>query len=541
MQGSIGKNLLLAVLIILGVLSSPVSADEHWQLANDGKSGLYVKSIDEVLRLSDDDIDLATAALIISEGWSDVVPGRRYLATLDEMAQEINERLQRLRLRPSYKAIPVINKYLFEELGFAPISQADDPNDLFLHSVLDKRRGYCLSLSVLYLAIGERLGMPLYGVVVPGHFFVRFQSGQTHLNIETTSKGAFVLDEHYIKKFKVPEGDGDSVYMKNLTKIQTLGCLFNNLGNIYYDMGNLQKALSTLEKAVQINPALSESRASLGNVYMKMGRLDEAIAQYQTALRIHPKDPNTHNNLGNAYLEKDWLNYAVPEYRQSLQLDPNFIAAHKNLAIAYCKQKRYAEASSQLKQAMELAPRDPGLFRQLGEVYYQAGNYEEAIAQFREALAVKPDFAEASYELGTCYNKLNMVAEEIEAYRKALAIKPDMSPALISLGNAYFGQKDYDAAIEQYNKALKIKPNDSSIHYNIGAAYSNKGNFEQAVAAYSKAVDIDDKMGDAHYGLAYGFYMLKKYDLAWKHINIAVGLGVKVSKEQLEAIRKNIQ
>jgi len=47
-------------------------------------------------------------------------------------------------------------------------------------------------------------------------------------------------------------------------------------------------------------------------------------------------------------------------------------------------------------------------------------------------------------------------------------------------------------------------------------------------------------MGDAHYGLAFCFYYLKKYDLAWKHVQIAQELGVKVSKEQVDAIKRKL-
>ncbi|GAI62422.1 unnamed protein product, partial [marine sediment metagenome] len=61
--------------------------------------------------------------------------------------------------------------------------------------------------------------------------------GRVRFNIETTSKGGNAPDEHYINKFKVPEGD-DSIYMVNLNKMQTLGCFFNNLGNTYNDIGN---------------------------------------------------------------------------------------------------------------------------------------------------------------------------------------------------------------------------------------------------------------------------------------------------------------
>ncbi|MHC4704736.1 MAG: transglutaminase family protein, partial [Planctomycetota bacterium] len=287
-------------------------------LANENKSGLYVRSIEQVLRLSDDEVDLATAALIVSEHWSDMVYGRRYLARLDEIALEIRDRLRRRRLQMNSRAIPVINDYLFSELRFKSIAEANDPNSLFLHTVMDQQRGYCLSLSVLYLAIGERLGLPLYGVVVPGHFFVRYDDGRMRFNIETTSKGGTASDDHYINKFNVPPGDDGSVYMKSLSKIQTLGCFFNNLGNSYSDVGDMDAALRAFEQAAEINPKLSESRANLGNIYLKKGLIREAVDQYLTALQINPNDAKTHNNLGNAYTQGNSLDLAVSEYKRAI-------------------------------------------------------------------------------------------------------------------------------------------------------------------------------------------------------------------------------
>ncbi len=79
------------------------------------------------------------------------------------------------------------------------------------------------------------------------------------------------------------------------------------------------------------------------------------------------------------------------------------------------------------------------------------------------------------------------------------------------------------------------------VHYNLGAAYSNNENYEQAVAEYLRAVEIDPEIGDAHYGLAFGFYQLKKYNLAWKHIQIAEKLGVEISKDQLNAIKRKLR
>lgn len=532
---------LLTLTICFLVFRPLVSLGRDAPLANEDKSGLYARSIEQVLRLSEDEVDLATAALIISEQWSDMVEGRRYLSELDNMVLEIRDKLSQQKLKTDFRAIPVINKYLFDERLFQPISEANDPNDLFLHSVLDKKRGYCLSLSVLYLSLAERLGLPLYGVVVPGHFFVRYDDGRTRFNIETTGKGGTATDENYINKFKVPQSNNSSIYMKNLNKIQTLGCLFNNLGNVYFDIGNYELALLALSRAVEINPTLSESRANLGNVYLKKGRIGDAIYQYQTALEINPNDSKTHNNLGNAYTERGWLNYALLQYTRSLELDPNFIDAHKNLAIVYCKQERYGQAITQLKRAIAIQPNNADCYCQLGDVYGQMDNFEAAISEYKKSLAIKPNLAEAYYGLAVCYNKLGMVDDEIAAYKKVLATKPDMLAALVNLGNAYFGQKDYPVAIEQYKKAALIKPDEASIHYNIGAAYSNSQNYEQAVAAYLKAVEIDPQMADAHFGLAVGFYQLEKYDQAWKHIKIAQQLGAKVTEDQLNAFKSKLR
>jgi len=538
-RNSRGTRPFLVVVTVL-ILWPQVSSGRYEPLANDGKTGLYVRSIEQVLRLREDEVDLATGALIVSEHWSDLVHGRRYLSTLDDMALEIRERLEREGLRANFRAIPVINKYLFDELGFKSISEASDPNDLFLHSVLDKKRGYCLSLSILYLSLGERLGLPLYGVVVPGHFFVRYDDGRVRFNIETTGKGGPISDENYMNKFKVPEDD-KNIYMISLNKIQTLGCLFNNLGNVYSDTSNLDSAMLALEQAVQVNPTLFESRANLGNVYLKKGRVEDAIYEYRAALEINPNDPKIHNKLANAYTQGGWLDYAVSQYAQALQLDPNFTDAYRNLAIAYCKQEKFEQAAVQLKRALILEPKNADLYRQLGEVYVQMENYEEAVHQYKKGLAIKRDLAEAHLGMGICYNKLGSVDDEIEAYKKALSIKPNMLAALVSLGGAYFGQENYDAAIEQYKRAVRVKPDDAWIRYYLGAAYANKADYDKATAEYLKAVEIDPEMADAHHGLAFGFYNLKKYDLAWKHIKIAEELGADVPKEQLDAIESRLQ
>lgn len=533
------KSIVTALCVV--ALGGAVAVGAYSALANANCLGLRAKSVEDVLRLRPEEVDLATAALIISERWSETVYGLRCLSELDAMAAELQDRLSSGRIKVNYHAIPVINDYLFGELGFEAVSEADDPNDLFLHTVLAKRKGYCLSLSVLYLAIGERLGLPVHGVVVPGHFFVRYDDGRIRFNIETVAKGTSPTDAHYANKYKVPAGDRYSIYMKNLDKIQTLGCFFNNLGIVYSDVGNNDFALETLLLAVEINPVLSESRSSLGNAYLRKGQVTEAIDQYEKALEINPNDAKTHNNLGNAYTERGWLNYAVSQYLAAIALDPKLPDAHKNLARAYSSQKRYAQAISQLKHLLSITPDDADCYGQIGFVYQQMDKCTEAVAYYSKAVAMNSDLITASCGLAACYNKLGRVDEEIRTYESILVRYPDMLLALVNLGNAYFQREDYDQALQYYLRAAEVQPNDASVLYNIGAAYFNKRMYQEANTAYEEALAIDPKLADAHYGLAVGLYNLGQFEKAWKHINIAKELGVKVTDQQIEAIKSRLK
>lgn len=524
------------------------------ELANQNKSGLYVNSIERMMRLEDDQIDLATAALLLSRQAGAEINYKRYRRQIDEMACAVLDALAEQKIQPGYlgdsktpdatfgvAAVKLINRHLFEQAGFKAVKTADDPKDLFLHYVLDRKRGYCLSLSIVYLSIGERLGLPLYGVVVPGHFFVKYDDGQTRFNIETTSQGNSAPDEHYLKKFDVPANYDDGIYMKNLTKKQTLSCFFNNLGNIYQSLDDIDSALILLERAAKITPELAMVHTNLGNIYLKKGWTQEAIDQYRAALRIHPDEAKTHNNLGNAYLEQGWLDEAISEYETSLKLDPNFADAYRNLARAYCKQELFEQAVAALKSALLLEPKDSGAHSRLGNVYRRMGNYGKAIINYNKALLLKPDSVEAYLGLGLTYNEMGDVDKEIKAYKQLLAIGGSSQytlAALQNLGNAYVEKQMYATAIKQYQKAISIDPANALVRYNLGVAYVKQEDYNSAVAAYSAAVNLEPKLAEAHNGLAGCYYVLKEYDLAWKHLNTARRLGFDVAEDLYEVLSK---
>ncbi len=531
------QKTVVAILIVSSSLC-PAVLGQSDRLANADKDGLRATSLDQVLRLSDDEIDLGTAALIASEYWSNVVAGRRYLEQLDAMALEVRSRLLKGRIPFTQQAIPVLNDYLFRELGFTTIPNAKDPNDLFLHTVLDRRRGYCLSLSILYLSLAERIGLRVYGVVVPGHFFVRYDGGsRVRFNIETTDNGSSPPDEHYITKFRMPRNYPDTIYLRNLTKRQTLGCFFNNLGSVYADVGNLNMALQALERAVLINPTLPESRTNLAGVYMRLGRVQDALVQYKMAVQQNPNDPLIHLNLGGAYASLNRNLEAITSYQEALTLDPNLSAAYRNMALVYTRQGRYMEALNQLEKAVRLDPDNPQVHGQLGDVYLRTHEARRAIIELNKAISLKRDYLEAYIELGQSYEELGQTSEAIEAYKKAAAVRPNSVDVLQALGNVYFKQKNYDVAAQYFSQAVNAKPDDPWTYFNLAASLSNKNDFAGSVTAYGQALKLDPSIGQAHVGMAYGSYMLKQYNVAWEHIAAARKLGVQVQDDLVKAVQ----
>ncbi len=543
------------------MLLTAASAQGAEVLANDGNMGLYARSIDRVLRLADEEIDLATAALLLSRQAGAKINVQRYRGQIDDMAYTILKRLKDKRhrgpLAGSAKGRAVvnqINKYLFEEMDFKAVNNADESQDLFLHSVLKRKKGYCLSLSILYLSIGERLGLPLYGVVAPGHFFVRYDDGKERFNIETTGGGGSPDDDYYFEKFKIPDNPR-SIYMKNLSKRESLGCFFNNLGNFYQEAGNTDVAMAQLETAAKINPSLETVRTNLGNIYLEKGLVDKAISEYQLALYINPNAAKTRNNLGNAYIQKGWVNKAISEYKTSLRNEPNSIEAYKNIAKAYTSLEMFNNAIIELKRALLVMPEEKTVWIELGNVYRDMENFEAAMFQYKKVLRADDDMIEARYGLAITYHEMNWVDKAIEEYEKVSSTKMESAVASIlrfgarkALGNIYMEKDMYDAAIVEYQKAISLNRQDEYepeklawVYYNMGVAWVKKEDYDKAVSTYLKAVEMKPDFAEGHNGLGICYYYLKNYKSAWEHIKKAKALGFEVQKELYKAVKRKVK
>jgi hypothetical protein len=95
-----------------------------------------------------------------------------------------------------------------ETFNFATLGQSDT-EDMFIHGALSERRmGICGTLPVVAVAVGRRLGYPLYLVKLPFHLFFRWHDNQERFNIECTPKaGSCVYPDEYYRKWPHYRGE----------------------------------------------------------------------------------------------------------------------------------------------------------------------------------------------------------------------------------------------------------------------------------------------------------------------------------------------
>src|ERR1700728_802967 len=131
---------------------------------------------------------LVVAALeIASIETPDLEPGP-FLGVLDRIASGIAARLPASASGREF--VSAANSYLFGDLGFHGNEiDYNDPRNSCLNYVLDRRTGIPIALSVVYIEVARRLGQPVSGIGLPGHFIVEYNDGDYATYIDPFHSG----------------------------------------------------------------------------------------------------------------------------------------------------------------------------------------------------------------------------------------------------------------------------------------------------------------------------------------------------------------
>ena len=175
-------------------------------------------------------IDLERGAFLIAQAAYPGLDIPPYQSQIENMVAALRQRWT--TDIPPRQAIQVINDYLFHELGFkGNTREYYDPDNSFLHRVLDRRVGIPISLSALYLLVGQRLNVPVVGIGLPGHFMVGLRTEPVF--IDCFNQGV-VLSQGDCGKFLQEYGvEFESRYFAPTPNEHILARMLRNLVAIY--------------------------------------------------------------------------------------------------------------------------------------------------------------------------------------------------------------------------------------------------------------------------------------------------------------------
>lgn len=252
--------------------------------------------------------------------------------------KEVDRLAERLRplvadRRNPARIVSALNRFLYEVEGFSYDPAPGNMDNYLPDRVLARKCGNCLGLSVLALALGERLGLPLRGVYLPSHCFVRYEDGGARINLETAEMGAEWSDARYARVFGLA---ADRPYLGSLANGEMVGVYLKSLGAARSREGREDEALAIYRCAAHRAPGLADIPYNAGVSYQKMGRLDDAIAQYRAALAIDPALAPARDNLGVALARQGRFRDALEEARMAVALDPRNVSTRGNLAATFC-------------------------------------------------------------------------------------------------------------------------------------------------------------------------------------------------------------
>lgn len=248
--------------------------------------------------VSSEQFNLAEASLLVAQ---DVYPNLdvpAYLGRLDDIAQAIRKRLASDAF--AEQKVLALNYFLFNEMRFVGnIDDYYDPRNSYLNEVLERRTGIPLTLSILYLEVGRRLGLNLKGISFPGHFLVKLSVKRGELVLDPFIGGEAQSEADLRQRLSqvMPEGEAKRVpierFLEPASSRQVIARMLRNLKGIYLKAQQLEQALAVMHRILLVMPESAEELRDRGLLYQRLECFRPALSDLQNYLRRRPEAPDS--------------------------------------------------------------------------------------------------------------------------------------------------------------------------------------------------------------------------------------------------------
>ncbi|MGD0438406.1 MAG: transglutaminase-like domain-containing protein, partial [Bryobacteraceae bacterium] len=240
---------------------------------------------------NDSSVTLDVAALELAALESPAIDPRPYLDSLDQIASGLAARGGDVARGPEF--LSIANSYLFGDLGFRGAeTEYYDPRNSCLNQVLDRRTGIPITLSVVYLEVARRLGRPVFGIGLPGHFVVEYDDGEFSTYIDPFHAGKLLDREECSRVAREITGVDLVAEPSALERVGTryiLVRMLNNLRSAYFRVKQYAKACAALDLLVEAFPANGEYYKARGVARLQLRDFSAARKDLESYLQRSPE------------------------------------------------------------------------------------------------------------------------------------------------------------------------------------------------------------------------------------------------------------
>jgi regulator of sirC expression with transglutaminase-like and TPR domain len=233
---------------------------------------------------------LDRACLLISAVFDPSADVERSLARLDDIAEIASIRAS--GATDSYANASALLDAVFNASGFRGNASAyDDPRNSMLSSVLDRRTGIPITLSIVVMEVARRIGLPLDGVGLPGHFVVKFPDSTSRLFIDAFDGGRILEAMDCVALVERQTGGRitwTDDFLEPVAPRAILKRVLVNLKNALSHAKNYPSALTAIELQLTLDPWDPTELRDRGILFARLHRYDRAIADLEAYLERSP-------------------------------------------------------------------------------------------------------------------------------------------------------------------------------------------------------------------------------------------------------------
>jgi hypothetical protein len=194
------------------------------------------------------------------------------------------------------------------------------PQTMLPQLVYKSHRGACLGTSLIILMLADKMHCPVFGVLLPGHFFCRFDDGTSTFNIEPNRSGFCHPDSYYRSRYDMANRPWYN--LRSLTKKETIGVLCYNVGAVCLNRRHSDRAIAYFAEAARRLQWFPEAQGNLALAYAQAGYVDSSMALFDRLFSAHPGMPGLAANFGAIAMSKRQYQKAVEVFKKGLLYFP---------------------------------------------------------------------------------------------------------------------------------------------------------------------------------------------------------------------------